>query len=595
MQETGERITEQSNSLSLSIDVASTLGKVRILRQSDQQLFGGYTSYPSIYEPAVLDHLQAFNDTVTQLVKTSSSKVRVVVTGCGTSGRIGYMVARSFQLLAEHEGYQNRISFHYLHAGDDEALLISNELPEDDANLGITKLIQFTEVEPDTPVAFIGISCGLSAAWVLGQVAYACSNREQYPVVMMVGCNPVNQAPNHTPININFCNKSVTSRMLLLDLISNQGLLMVSLIVGPEAVTGSSRMKGGSIAKIYIETMFSQLLISLKGANQTYSSSIDNLSVYEHTYRKVYLKEESISKLVQLAGNSLLNNGRVYYMGSSSIGIMGFIDASEMFDTYGMSLHTIRGFVKNAWDYNKGVRFNSGNAIRKSDAEDGIFFRISFKDFKNDILPTLSQNDTLIFGIITSIKNNYITEEYNDYLSFAQDIQCKKVLVGLGSEKHQIFRNVSIKVFDFAYEFEVEQDDIYLPLQEEFAWKLICNAITTCACIIKGCVYKNTMLNMGVCNYKLYLRTIEIISNISGCNLEAAENHLLKVIIENDDITDFDLTMNERLEKASHMENVIPQAILIATLNCDLEKARSILKIRPIIRNAIEFAINEPK
>ena len=44
-------ITETANELTTSIDVVDHVGFVRLLRQSDMQLFSGYADVPSVYDP----------------------------------------------------------------------------------------------------------------------------------------------------------------------------------------------------------------------------------------------------------------------------------------------------------------------------------------------------------------------------------------------------------------------------------------------------------------------------------------------------------------------------------------------------------------
>ncbi len=42
-------------------------------------------------------------------------------------------------------------------------------------------------------------------------------------------------------------------------------------------------------------------------------------------------------------------NGHVYYLGASTAGLLGLMDASEMVDTYGSLPDEIRAFVCDGW------------------------------------------------------------------------------------------------------------------------------------------------------------------------------------------------------------------------------------------------------
>ncbi len=59
----------------------------------------------------------------------SESRGAVVMGGCGTSGRIAYLVAVRFNQILLNLGVQDEV-FAYACAGGDSALLLSDEMPE---------------------------------------------------------------------------------------------------------------------------------------------------------------------------------------------------------------------------------------------------------------------------------------------------------------------------------------------------------------------------------------------------------------------------------------------------------------------------------
>jgi len=112
---------------------------------------------------------------------------------------------------------------------------------------------------------------------------------------------------------------------------------------------------------------------------------------------------------------------------------MGFIDASEMFDTYGESLHSIRGFVRDAYDSN-GVRFNTGNSLYDKDD----LLHLSYSDFIQEIIPKLTEHDTIIFGIITDPDTNPdMDNEYELTKTISKSCKEKKklLLINLSRKK----------------------------------------------------------------------------------------------------------------------------------------------------------------
>ena len=68
--------------------------------------------------------------------------------------------------------------------------------------------------------------------------------------------------------------------------------------------------------------------------------------------------------------------------------MVGFIDASEMPDTYGVPFDAVRAFVCGGW---ADVRNDDGELSSKNP-----LLRLSLANFEEDIVPTLSSRDTII-------------------------------------------------------------------------------------------------------------------------------------------------------------------------------------------------------
>lgn len=132
------RITELPNELTANIDSVDAAGIVRLLRQSDAQLFAGWGAHPSINDAAILTKISCLAVKAATLLKENQQKEGgnvFVFSGCGTSGRIAWICSRAYNRLLHHLG--NKPCFHYLTSGGDVSLIISNELPEDDPPQGI--------------------------------------------------------------------------------------------------------------------------------------------------------------------------------------------------------------------------------------------------------------------------------------------------------------------------------------------------------------------------------------------------------------------------------------------------------------------------
>lgn len=122
-------------------------------------------------------------------------------------------------------------------SGGLQSLVMSNELPEDDPEAGAA---DFQAALGDAQDAMlIGVSCGLSADYVAGALQYAM---QQGFAVAALGFNPPTEARTDL-----FC--KVIAEMLH----ERDDRVLLTPIVGPEAIAGSSRMKGGSASFIWLD------------------------------------------------------------------------------------------------------------------------------------------------------------------------------------------------------------------------------------------------------------------------------------------------------------------------------------------------------
>ena len=165
------RVTETPNSMTMDIDVVSPEGAVRLLRQADAQNFAGWKTHtgalgcgsslvPSqwdthtakqapqfslvpllvlvcavgwlvfcvagLNDPDFLERVERAVAAAVDVLKAPDSAI--VLTGCGTSGRMAFWAARTFNAVLARQG--QRPAFKYLISGGDPALLLSDELPE---------------------------------------------------------------------------------------------------------------------------------------------------------------------------------------------------------------------------------------------------------------------------------------------------------------------------------------------------------------------------------------------------------------------------------------------------------------------------------
>ena len=184
-------ITERPNELTSGIDIGTASDIVRTLRQCDSQIFSGWKHFTSIYDSEAVSAMEKIAETAVEILQ-GSGDAAIVLSGCGTSGRLAIFLAQKFSQLAVTQ--QLSACYEYLIAGGDIALFMSQDAPEDDWKKGQEDLIKVSRNK--TKVLFIGITCGLSAPYVAGQLDYCMKQRDVF-IPVLLGFNPVNQARNN--------------------------------------------------------------------------------------------------------------------------------------------------------------------------------------------------------------------------------------------------------------------------------------------------------------------------------------------------------------------------------------------------------------
>lgn len=121
----------------------------------------------------------------------------------------------------------------------------------------------------------------------------------------------------------------------------------------------------------------------------------------------------------------------------------------------------------------------------------------------------------------------------------------------------------------------------------DMALKWSLNALSTGAQVIKGMVYSNRMINVGVLNNKLYFRSIALVAMLVGCSKALAEQCLLRAIYS-DCMPEGSPAISDHIRAATHRANVVPIAMLVAGGCCVLVgDAEQALAETPVLRNLI--------
>lgn len=210
-------LTEQRNPASANIDELPTLDMLRVINQEDRRC-----------AEAVEAALSAITEAVERVTEVLRAGHQLFYIGAGTSGRLGILDASEW---APTFNVSPDTCIGVI-AGGHAAVIRPTEASEDDPQRGVEDLLAagFT---PDS--ALIGIASSGRTPYVLGAVRYA---REQGAFTAGISCTPNS-------------------------LLSQAVECPIELLVGPEVLTGSTRMKSGTATKMALNMISTGAMIRL--------------------------------------------------------------------------------------------------------------------------------------------------------------------------------------------------------------------------------------------------------------------------------------------------------------------------------------------
>ena len=226
-------ITESRNPASENIDELATEAMLRVINNEDKKV--------ALAVEAIVPQIAQAVDAITAAFQRGG---RLIYSGAGTSGRLGILDASECPPTFGTP----REQVVGLIAGGHRAILQAVENAEDNAEMGAADLqaIQFTERD-----VLVGIAASGRTPYVLGALDYA---QRQGAITVALTCNPDSE-------------------------MARVAQIALTPVVGPEVVTGSSRMKAGTAQKLVLNMLttgamirsgkvFGNLMVDVEATNQ---------------------------------------------------------------------------------------------------------------------------------------------------------------------------------------------------------------------------------------------------------------------------------------------------------------------------------------
>ncbi|MEY4475741.1 MAG: N-acetylmuramic acid 6-phosphate etherase [Pseudomonadota bacterium] len=213
----GTLVSESRNPATMELDKLSTLAMLTCINDEDSKV-----------PAAIRLVLPAIAQAVNLAAEALKQGGRLIYLGAGTSGRLGVLDASE---CPPTFGVPHGMVIGLI-AGGPDALLKAVEGAEDDMTLGAKDLrdLQLTATD-----MVVGLAASGRTPYVIGALRYACE----------LGC----------PTAAIVCNPDSP--------VAQEAQIVIAPVVGPEALTGSTRMKSGTAQKLVLNMLSTGAMVKL--------------------------------------------------------------------------------------------------------------------------------------------------------------------------------------------------------------------------------------------------------------------------------------------------------------------------------------------
>ncbi|MBO9998636.1 MAG: N-acetylmuramic acid 6-phosphate etherase [Cyanobacteria bacterium SID2] len=259
----GHLLTEQSNPNSQDLDRLDSLALVDLFCQEDAR---------------TIEAVAASRESIARAIDRTAESLRrggrLFYIGAGTSGRLGVLDAAECPptFCTPPDMVQGIL------AGGKDALVRSSEALEDRAEDGEAAIAHRDIGDNDVVV---GISAGGTTPYVRGALREA---RRRNATTVFIACVPVEQVSAEVDVDIR-------------------------LLVGPEVLAGSTRLKAGTVTKLVLNILSTSVMVRLGKVfgNRMVDVSVTNRKLLDRAVRTIVdlteLSRDEAAQLLDRCGN----------------------------------------------------------------------------------------------------------------------------------------------------------------------------------------------------------------------------------------------------------------------------------------------------
>lgn len=290
--------TESQNEHTMKIDTASAKEILNIMNKEDQKV--------ALAVQKVLPDVEVAVEFVSE---SFQKKGRLIYVEAGTSGRLGVLDA----VECPPTFSTNPDQVQGLMAGGEKVFVKAVEGAEDKEELGAADLQKIYLNERDT---VIGIAASGRTPYVIGALRYAKSVKAKTVALSCNGNSLIGKEADHS----------------------------IEVVVGPEVLTGSTRLKAASAHKMILNMISTAAMIKV-------GKAYENLMIDVHVSNEK-LKERAIGIICKITGVSYEQASQTLEEANNEVKIaVVMIKTNENYDTAKMLLNNADGYVRKAIEH----------------------------------------------------------------------------------------------------------------------------------------------------------------------------------------------------------------------------------------------------
>ncbi len=536
---------EQPHPLTGDIDYSNAPALASMLSRVMLEVFDGMpgTNYPGLSDPAVITAIEALGRRMAAIWSAPTPQ-RILLAGGETTGRLAIYLGTQFNLALKAAG--KNPCFIADMAGGPASFFGETQGREYDYEAGADQWYVLTEAGPIALV--IGLTADLSTPYVCSMLDSALGEDSTH--VLLFGSVHSDEARHGQALP-----DGRSARDLIRALTRMPQGEVLAVPVGPEPLIGATRSKSASAA---LAVMISAFFHGFSGLPVAQSLS----ALREAT--ALTSDSETIGELIDIGNQVLRANGRLYFVGRGSNGLLGIVEASETIQLFCDPSSRVRGFCLGGVGCGLEAFAIHGAAMARRPKLRSHVSEAAYREAIHETGPSM------VIALEQPPRRDPLMHD----------------LVQLAVHAGGYARRLVLP--------RVEAAQPYLAQWAwEFATRLALDFFSTGAHVLAGKTYSNRIIEIQLNTLALFDEAVCVVAELAQVSAEQARKSLVAAIYRGEMAVPPLSDISKHLAAAAGRTGLVARALLLAR-GVPLQEALTLQSREPIVRKAMDL-LNETR